>query len=73
MISALGEGFSHAISCYDHGAVGCLAVDHPILYCGMQILQKIARAVSMSKKDFYSKLAPLGAASIVKNGKFSGQ
>ena len=62
--------FLHAISGYDHGVVECLSPEHPILYCGMLVSQSLHRVISLSQKDFYSKLAPLDISSIVKNGKF---
>ena len=64
--------FLDAISCYDHGAVECLSVGQPIIYCRMKICQTGGTAVSVSQQDFYSNLSPLDASAIVQNGKFVG-
>ena len=65
-----GKLFPRAISVYEHGDVECLVDVQPIAYCGMQIYQTGDRVISVSRKDFYPKLASLGSAAIVKSGKF---
>ena len=68
--AAWEAAFLRAIKEYDRGSVDQLSSENPITYCGILISQSLDRIISVSLKEFYHKLIPLGSLDMLKGGRF---